>query len=482
MADIAFHHGTRVFQSSEEPVLIRTAQSSVVGFLGTAPNADPIAFPLNKTVLLKGPQTSLASKLGEAGTLKDAVDSVINQVGTYIVVVRVEEGADLAATYTNLVGDPVAMTGVHAFLKSMATLSIKPRLIGVPGYTDGTDPDGVQSIQVTAGGTGYTSTPTVTITDTGSGTGAVAEAVLVNGAVSSIIVKKHGAGYSAGTTTVAITGGDGTGATGEETIGLVVSPIVAELPGVLDKLKAVAWVDAPDTSDIDAVAYRGQINSRRIKPVTARPLVWDSAADAYAPSPGAAFFIGVQAKVDRERGFWWSESNKSISGIGGTSRPIVYGDQTNYLNENDVATIVNIDGTGFRTWGNRGCSNESLWKFFSVVRTADFINEAIEAAFLEFVDRPFSKANLKMAVESGNAFLRRLKAEGAILGGRVWIDPDLNSAEDMAAGRVTFSVEFEPPAPMEDIRIISYRNILYYDKLRAEVISEIESGALAAAA
>ncbi len=479
MADIAFHHGTRVSQSAETPVLIRTEQSAVVGIIGTAPDADATVFPLNTPVLIKGQQFSKAAKLGEAGTLKDAFDAVNAQVGTYTVIVRVEEGADTAATWTNLVGDPTTMTGVHAFLKSRPQLAIKPRLICAPGYTGGSPADGIQSIQVTAGGSGYSDTPTVTITDDGDGAGAEAVAIVTGGVITAIAVTRHGSGY--GVPTVTITDDTGTTATATATVGAVANPVVVELAGVLDKLKSVAWVDGPDTTDEAAVTYRSLLNSRRIKVVDPRALVWDETLDAYVPTPASPYFVGVQARIDRERGFWWSESNKPINGIAGINRPISYGDQTDYLNENDVATIVNIDGTGFRTWGNRGCGSESLWKFFSVVRTADFINEAIEGAFLEFVDRPFSKANLKMAIESGNAFLRTLKAEGAILGGRMWIEADLNEPTELAQGRVTFSVEFEPPAPMEDIRIIAYRNILYYDRLISEVISEIEGGALTAA-
>lgn len=56
MADISFHHGTRVFESQETPVLIRTMQSAVIAHIGTAPDADVNVFPLNKPVLIKGQQ------------------------------------------------------------------------------------------------------------------------------------------------------------------------------------------------------------------------------------------------------------------------------------------------------------------------------------------------------------------------------------------------------------------------------------------
>ena len=69
----------------------------------------------------------------------------------------------------------------------------------------------VASITVTAGGSGYTSTPTVSITG-GGGTGATATAVVTSSAVASITVTAGGSGYTS-TPTVSITGGGGTGAT-----------------------------------------------------------------------------------------------------------------------------------------------------------------------------------------------------------------------------------------------------------------------------
>ncbi|RRQ88154.1 phage tail protein, partial [Enterococcus faecium] len=50
MASVSFHHGTRVFESAETPLLVRMARTAVIGLIGTAPNADVLAFPLNKPV------------------------------------------------------------------------------------------------------------------------------------------------------------------------------------------------------------------------------------------------------------------------------------------------------------------------------------------------------------------------------------------------------------------------------------------------
>jgi hypothetical protein len=49
------------------------------------------------------------------------------------------------------------------------------------------------------------------------------------------------------------------------------------------------------------------------------------------------------------------------------------------------------------------------------------------------------------------AFLNRLTAEGRIAGGSVWADPELNTAEDMQAGRVVFDFDFSPYGVAERI-------------------------------
>lgn len=388
MSFLSFHHGTRLQESNETPVLVQVAQTAVVGLLGTAPDADAVKFPLNTPVLLKGTPTDAAG-LGDTGTLKDAVDDVFDQIGAYTIVIRVEEGVDAAATMSNLVGDATQLTGVHALKKAEAQLGIKPRLIAIPGFTSGD--------------------------------------------------------------------------------GLTANPVVAELVGVLDELKAVAFVDGPDTTDADALAYRELIGSQRVYVVDPKVLVWDTAASTYVARPASARFAGVQARVDTNLGFWHSLSNKAINGIGGASRTVTYGAQSNYLNESHVGTILNM-GSGFITWGNRAATSDDLWVFLSVRRTADFINEAMEKAYLEFVDKPFSAANLKFMVESGNAAMRVFRESGAIIGGRVWIDPDKNDPTEMAAGKITLSMEFEPPAPMEDIRFIAHRNIQYYLDLTQDAL------------
>lgn len=129
-----FLHGIETLEILDGTRPIRTVKSSVIGVVGTAPDADAVAFPLNEPVLIMGNPRE-AAKLGAAGTLKSAMDGIFDQAGAMVVVVRVDEGADEAATLSNIVGDVTAMTGVHALLGAEAEVKVTPRILCAPGFT-----------------------------------------------------------------------------------------------------------------------------------------------------------------------------------------------------------------------------------------------------------------------------------------------------------------------------------------------------------
>lgn len=483
--DIAFHHGTRVNEIAEDVVPIRTAQSAVIALHGTAPDADAEAFPYNTPILIKGASNyALAAKLGDAGTLKKQLDAIFDQggsarLGAYVYVTRHEVGANAAATLSNIVGDATAKTGVHANFKIEGLYGRKlgPRILIAPGFSGPLSTDGVSAIAVTAPGGEYGPDTKLTVTG-GGGRNAVIEPIIVEGEFTGVAIKKPGFGFTSAPTITVSNAGGGSGATFTVTLGAVGNPIAHELEGIAAKLKAVAFIDGPNTTDSAAVISREKYGSERIYICDPQVQVWDTEIDGYVPQPSSGRFAGVQCRVDRDQGFVKSVSNELIYGIDGVTRPIVYGDQTNYLNENCVGTIVNF-GEGYRTWGNRTTANT----FLSVRRTKDFVNEAIEREYLKFVDKPMTEANLKFLVESARAFLRTLEAENFLLrGSDVWFDEALNAPTEMRQGRVTLSLKYEVPPPMEDIRIAAYQNIQAYTLLLQRVGAAIEGGSLSLAA
>lgn len=458
-----FLHGVEVLDIDNGQRPISTIRSSVIGIIGTAPNADATAFPLNTPVLIAGSRRE-AAKLDTVGTglgtLPSALDSIFDQAGAVVIVVRVETGANDAATLANILGGVNAGTGnyegVHAFLGAESVVGFQPKILCAPGFTHTRRTQAVSAITVGAGGTGYTTAPTVTLTG-GGGTGATAVATVSGGAVTKVTVTNPGSGYTSAPT-VGFSGGSGTGATATASFGTIGNAVVAELLGIADRLRAVIIADGPSTNDAAAIAYGQDFGSKRVYVVDPAIIKVDDEGDSVTMFASAAV-AGMIARVDNDRGFWWSPSNNEIYGIIGTARPIDFtlGDansRANLLNEKNITTIIRQNG--WRLWGNRTLSSDPKWAFLCVVRTADMVNESLLRAHLWAVDRGITKQYVEDVVEGVNSYLRHLVNIGAILGGRCWADPDLNTPDQIAQGKIYFDFDFTPVYPAEHITFRSH--------------------------
>ncbi|WP_208439747.1 phage tail sheath subtilisin-like domain-containing protein [Bartonella grahamii] len=384
-----FLHGVEVVEVDDGTRPLRAVQSAVIGIVGTAPDADEQAFPLNTPVLVTG-SLSQAAKLDKTGkrqgTLPNALDLIFKQVGAIVVVVRVNEGDNENATLTNILGGVNAngaYEGVHAFIGAQSIVGQTPRILIAPGFT--------------------------------------------HQRPSSVNIEENGTGATA-------------------------NPVAAELIGIAERLRAIVVLDAPNTTDEAALSAAKDFDSKRA--IIVDPFVKVNRDGKILEQPASAAVAGVIAKTDFTHGFWHSPSNKVINGIVGIARPIDFsiGDRSsraNLLNEQNITTIIRENG--YRLWGNRTLSSDTKFAFLSVVRTADMINDAILRGHLWAVDRNIKKTYMSDVSESVNAYLRDLKAQGAILGGRCTPDPELNTASAIESGRVYFNVEFTPTTPAEHI-------------------------------
>lgn len=247
-----------------------------------------------------------------------------------------------------------------------------------------------------------------------------------------------------------------------------VAAVATEMISMADRLRGVAVIDGPNTTDAAAQAYAGQFGSARAYLVDPWVKVFDTATGNEVVEPASARVAGVAALSDNERGFWWSPSNREIRGIVGLARPVDFklGDvnsRANLLNENKVATIINQNG--YRLWGNLTLSADPKWQFLSVRRTADLIGDSLQRAHLWAVDRNITKNYIDDVAEGVNAYLRTLINLGALIGGKCWPDPDLNTPANLAAGKVYFNFDFTSPAPAQTV---TFRSMLvddYYEEI-----------------
>ncbi|WP_253303733.1 phage tail sheath subtilisin-like domain-containing protein [Wolbachia endosymbiont of Phyllotreta cruciferae] len=384
-----FLHGVNVIEVTSGARAVRTAKSSVIGVIGTAPEADEQKFPLNKPVLIAG-SLKQAAKLGRSGTLFSAVNGVFSQIGATVVVIRVEESENSnpklkeEETLKNIIGGVNEETGeyqgIEAFLSSESIVHVAPRILIAPQFT-------------------------------------------------------HQLPESENPK----------------------NPVVAALIGVAEKLRSIIVADGPNTNDEEAIKWRKSVGSSRVYVVDPWVKVLIEGKEEILPS--SPFVAGLIAKIDSEQGFWHSPSNKEINGIVGTSRPIDFtlgniNCRANHLNENEVTTIIHQ--SGYRLWGNRTCSDDSKWAFLSVRRTADLINDSLLRAHLWAVDRNITKTYIDDVIEGVNSYLANLKAQGAIISGKCYATPELNTPINIASGKVYFDFEFTPSYPAEQITFRSH--------------------------
>ncbi|MCO5730072.1 phage tail sheath subtilisin-like domain-containing protein [Rhizobium sp. SSA_523] len=478
MADI-YLHGVETVENANGPRPVFTIDTGVIGLIGTAPDANAALWPLDTVVPIYGANGAVQG-LGDAGTLKDAIEGIFDQSGRVsqtILVVRVTEGANIAATMSNIIGDSTTFTGMHALRKAPGNNGLTPKLLTSPGFTSNRPTDGVASLAVNTKGAGYTSAPTVAITG-GGGKGAKAVATIntATGELAEIIITSPGFGYTTAPTVTMSGGGATTQATATATLGTVANPVTVELLTLANRFRAGVIKDSLATTTSAAISDRGDYDTDRL--LIVEPMVKVFKEGVAVSEPASARVAGLQAYVDYTEGFWVSPSNHVIQGVVGVSRPIEHSitdpsAESQLLNKNAVACIVRSPSGGFKLWGSRVPSSDTLKVFWSVRRSHDTIIDSIERAAEPFIDKPFSVNILVDIAETVNSALRRWKGMGATLGGRVWLDAALNTKETWASGQIFISYDAEGPAPIEHITFVFNRNTGYYEQLASDAVREI---------
>jgi len=394
-------HGVEVLEIETEARTIRALATSVIGIVGTAPFADADKFPLDTPVLITSP--------AEAALLTAGV---------------------LPATPAD--ADRGTLPSAFAGIFDQA----RPPIVIV--RVDANAVETAQLAEVVGQAVGY------------QGVYALLTAQTVAKAQPRILIAP---GFTHQVPTA-----------GEPAVA-VANPVVAALKVVADKLRAVVITDGPASTFEEAVSKHEREGGPRVYMVEGDRKVLDPVSKTIVTAPSSAVAAGRIARTDAELGFWHSPSNKPLNGVLGVGRMIEFSlsdptAESNRLNAVGIATIVSLDGE-FRLWGNRTTEVD----FLCVRRTADVIHDAVERSYVWAMDRPMSAQLLQDVVGQVEAYLRDLKARGAILGGKAWLDPELNTESSMKAGRAFVNFDFLPPPPLERLTFQSYREDAYFSEL-----------------
>lgn len=216
---------------------------------------------------------------------------------------------------------------------------------------------------------------------------------------------------------------------------ILITPNVADI-AVAKKLEqlasdigAVAIVESSGTDLNTHKAFAKQLSETY---VIAGGVSFDSGSDG-----GSATVAGMIARVDREKGFHVSPSNKRAFMANGARDSIGYvlgrDCLANQLNEQGVGCFVVRDGKA-TLWGSRLASGRHIQQ----CRAEQFIKRAIEAQTIDMVDANINSGSVTCLLIRIQTFLDQLVAKGVIAGG------DVSVSEHQAdnAGQNKLSIDY----------------------------------------
>nr|DAN55178.1 MAG TPA: sheath tube [Bacteriophage sp.] len=251
--------------------------------------------------------------------------------------------------------------------------------------------------------------------------------------------------------------------------------VLTELVGVAQATRAFAYGSAGGNPDITEVGnYRKNFGQRELMLIDNEFMAFDQTTKKTETAATIARVLGARAKLDKNVGWHKSISNTEINGVSGLkfARSFDLLDKNcdaNTLNNKDVTTLIREDG--FRVWGNRTCTNDSMMSFEVATRTAQIIQETIASAFMWALDKPMHPSLMEDIIMAINAKLAQYVNKGYILGARVFIDKTLNTSETVQAGQFTISYEFTWVPPLENMVFNQHVTDTFFVNLVDKVIT-----------
>ena len=251
--------------------------------------------------------------------------------------------------------------------------------------------------------------------------------------------------------------------------------VLTELVGVAQATRAFAYGSAGGNPDITEVGnYRKNFGQRELMLIDNEFMAFDPATKKTETAATIARVLGARAKLDKNVGWHKSISNTEINGVSGLkfARSFDLLDKNcaaNTLNNKDVTTLLRE--AGFRVWGNRTCTNDSMMAFEVATRTAQIIQETIASAFMWALDKPMHPSLMEDIIMAINAKLAQYVNKGYILGARVFIDKTLNTSETVQAGQFTISYEFTWVPPLENMVFNQHVTDTFFVNLVDKVIT-----------
>ncbi len=251
--------------------------------------------------------------------------------------------------------------------------------------------------------------------------------------------------------------------------GLDTQPVIEEMVSIAKKLRGFVYAAAEGDDVAEVLTYRENFGHRELM------LIWPDTEAAFTGDI-VARAIGLRAQIDETVGWHKTISNVPLVGVTGLDRDISFdltdpSTDAGALNGGEITTIIRQNG--FRLWGNRTCADpltNPSFVFESAVRTSHALQEIIAQIVSPFIDQPMTVGLIKDLLETGNARFRQLVVQGVIQGAEMFFDADQNSAQELAAGRPRFRIQFTPVAPLENPNVDLAITDFYYTDFADQLV------------
>ncbi|BFU60754.1 MULTISPECIES: phage tail sheath protein [Rodentibacter] len=236
--------------------------------------------------------------------------------------------------------------------------------------------------------------------------------------------------------------------------------VTVELLSVAQKLNGFVYASCYGCNTKEqAVTYRRQFSQRELMLIfgdflSFNPHTKQTEID-YAVTRAAA----MRAYQDKEFGWHTSISNKGLNGVTGVTKPLSFdindsATDVNYLNEQGITACINYNG--YKFWGLRTCSADKLFIYENYTRTAQVLKDTIAQSFDWAVDKDISVNLVKDIVEAINAKWREFTAKGYLIGGKAFINAELNTAATLKDAKLLVSYDYCPVPPLEQLGFNQY--------------------------
>ena len=170
--------------------------------------------------------------------------------------------------------------------------------------------------------------------------------------------------------------------------------------------------------------------------------------------PPSGHMAGIYARSDTERGVHKAPANEVIRGGLEAVLQVTKGEQDT-LNPNGVNCIRSFTGRGLRVWGARTLSSDPAWRYVSVRRLFNYIEESIERGTQWVVFEPNDSDLWARVKRDVSAFLTGAWRDGMLFGRSpeeaffVKCDEELNPPDVRDRGMLFIEIGIAPVKPAE---------------------------------